>query len=272
MAEASPTKRRRTWRQRVLQHQMVMSGGGATYEAEALTLFAAMTTPPSAARKSVINTLIRGLKNASLWTKLNKLYVCAAHDDQAGRVEWKNPGTHTLVKNGSLTFTTDVGFNSDGSTGYLDVGTGYESFGTFAKDSNALGVWFSGSGSAVIGWGRATTGGRYLMLLNNTGGVLTWRDSMSITTQVTAHATVAGHTTMTRRGATEIELYLDAVTIQNDATSSLEIGTGNAWLLASTTVFAPNTAKLEMAYSATALSDGEVSALHALLVAYRVSL
>jgi hypothetical protein len=94
------------------------------YETEATSLFAAMSVQPSEARKTAINNLIVALKSADVWSSLDILYVMAAHDSQAGLLNWKNPSSFTLTgQSGAPTFTTDRGYNGGGtsafSTGYI---------------------------------------------------------------------------------------------------------------------------------------------------------
>src|SRR5690606_35810663 len=80
-----------------------------------------MTTPPTRARQLLINTTITNLIAAGLWPKLDVLYLLAAADEQAARLNWKNPGTFTCTAVNSPTFTADRGFAGDGSTSYLDT-------------------------------------------------------------------------------------------------------------------------------------------------------
>src|SRR5262245_5597796 len=62
---------------------------GNPIQAETTALLAAMTVQPNAARQTLINDLIYGLKNAGLWIKIDFFYVLAAHDSQAARIGWK---------------------------------------------------------------------------------------------------------------------------------------------------------------------------------------
>lgn len=94
---------------------------GVGYEPEARALFARMTTQPDIARKQRINSLIVSLKASGTWGKLDALYVLAAHDAQAARLNWIQ-NAYNLTPNGTVTFTPDVGYQGDGSTGYLDTG------------------------------------------------------------------------------------------------------------------------------------------------------
>lgn len=94
-------------------------GGG--YLPEAAALFARMTTQPSPARKSLINTTIVGLKDAGVWSKLDALYVPAAHDAQAARRNWL-ADEYNLTAVSAPTFTVDRGYAGDGTSSYLDTG------------------------------------------------------------------------------------------------------------------------------------------------------
>lgn len=94
----------------------IASGG---YCIEARNLFALMTTNPGVARKRLIDRTIRSLKNEGLWEKIISLYVPAAHDSQAARLDWKRLAGNTLTVSGSPAFTQDRGYKGDG-TGYLE--------------------------------------------------------------------------------------------------------------------------------------------------------
>jgi hypothetical protein len=91
------------------------SGGGFSPEAEAL--FAAMTVQPDNARKIIINDMIVALIAAGVWDKLDLFYTMAAHDEQAGRLNWVSPGNDTLATgpgNVAPTFTVDMGYSGVG--------------------------------------------------------------------------------------------------------------------------------------------------------------
>jgi hypothetical protein len=75
-----------------------------------------MTVEPDTTRKGLINDLILSLKTASVWNKLDTLYVFAAHDSQAGLLNWKSTSfTATLVGPNLPAHNTDIGFS--GATG-----------------------------------------------------------------------------------------------------------------------------------------------------------
>jgi hypothetical protein len=93
---------------------------GASYDADASTLFAAMTTDPGATRKGLYNDLIVGLKADSLWTKIDALYIFAAHEWQTALLNCKAPGTYNASEVNTPTFTQDLGYKATG-TAYIDT-------------------------------------------------------------------------------------------------------------------------------------------------------
>lgn len=100
----------------------VVDRASRTYSAQATTLFSAMSVAPTPTRKAAIDTLIGALKSAGVWAELDAFYLHAAHDEQAARINWKNPGTFTCVNVNSATFDVDRGFTGNGTTMYLTTG------------------------------------------------------------------------------------------------------------------------------------------------------
>ena len=112
----------------------------ANSEAEALV--AAMTVEPDDARKALIDTLIGGLKADGVWTAMaanaeSRLYVLAAHDAQAARLDWLNPSRSARLVNAPV-FAIDKGYQTDGAASYVDLVATLDSFG---QDSLSFGFW-----------------------------------------------------------------------------------------------------------------------------------
>lgn len=93
--------------------------GGSRYLPQAQALFAAMTTPPTTARKILINNTIGALISAGIWNQLDVLYVLAAADNQAARLNWINPSTFTALTVNAPSFAIDRGYTGDGSSSRL---------------------------------------------------------------------------------------------------------------------------------------------------------
>lgn len=124
-------------------------------------LIAAMSVAPTDFRKGLIARLIGELYAGSCWSTNDLLYVCAAHDEQAGRLNWMNPGTYTMTAVNSPTFTTDRGFAGNASTSYLDT--------NFAPNTNA--VQFT-QNNGIVGVYQRTGGsnGNAPWSINNASG------------------------------------------------------------------------------------------------------
>ena len=56
--------------------------------------------------------LIVALVAGGVWTLTDALWVMAAHDEQAGTINWKLPGTFTAITVNSPTFVSIVGFRA----------------------------------------------------------------------------------------------------------------------------------------------------------------
>ena len=88
-------------------------------EAETTALVGAMTTPPSTALRTLINTTIKGLKDDGVFTLADCLYIRGVHDSQAASLNWiKRAHDSTLVN--APTFTAKEGFKGNGSTKYIN--------------------------------------------------------------------------------------------------------------------------------------------------------
>ncbi len=107
----------------------------------ALALIARMSPAPEAARARVIDQLVRSLKLAGVWTKIDALYLLAAHGAQPARLNWVS-GDYALSVAGSPLFTVDRGYTGDGVSSYLDSGFNAAiAGGRFSQNDAHMGVW-----------------------------------------------------------------------------------------------------------------------------------
>lgn len=148
--------------------------------AEASTLVAAMSVAPNNARKLVIDTFVGALKTAAVWTKIDVMWVLAAHDEQAGRLNWKTPASFTLTAVNSPTFLTDRGFNGNGTTSYLDTTWDRGTNGVQCTQDNAhLAIYqhTSGGGTEIFGDVNAS----YRLAIRAGNGILSTARMVSAT-------------------------------------------------------------------------------------------
>lgn len=115
--------------------------GSVDTDSDAAALIARMSTPPDATRAALINALVVSLKAAGVWGKLDVLYVLAAADAQAARLNWKS-SSYDLTAVNSPTFTVDRGYAGDGATSYLRTNYIPSSNGaSYLQNSAHAGVW-----------------------------------------------------------------------------------------------------------------------------------
>lgn len=89
------------------------------YDPSAIAIFNAFTTPPTSARKTIINNLVVSLKSVGVWTLLDILYLTAAADSQAATINWKSPAGFMLVPVSAPGFVADQGFTGNGTSSRL---------------------------------------------------------------------------------------------------------------------------------------------------------
>lgn len=116
---------------------------GAVYDESALAFISAMTTPPTTERKVAIDTFVRALKASGVWPRMDLIYLTAAHDEQAARLNLKNPALYSLINVGDgPDFTADSDFTGNGttealSTQYIPSVDG----NNYTQDDASLWVW-----------------------------------------------------------------------------------------------------------------------------------
>ena len=153
------------------------AGGG--YHATSIAYFAAMTVQPTDTRKGLIDTCIAGLDTDGVLTKLQALWLIGSHDAQAARVNAKTPGTFNLTAVNSPTFTVDRGYETNGTTSYLD--TSYVPSTSAAQNDHAIGIWVNltnnDTGSNAVSAMGATISASFgsQIIPRSTGGLLRGR-------------------------------------------------------------------------------------------------
>lgn len=238
---------------------------------EAATLVAAMSVAPNDTRKGVIDTLIGELKTAGLWTLLDLLFVPAAHDEQAGRLNWKSPGNFTLTAVNSPVFTTDRGFKPNGTTSRLTTTWDAATNGVnFTQDAAHLGCYSLDDGTSgdSSDWGAGVSGYTHVRARAGTNAVVRVTGGSQIT--FTADGVSAPfHIMGIRRISTTIRLWRDGVERTTGAATSAALNT-NDWSLGNAAGgFADRT--IPAAHNGAALDDTQAAALYDALYDYMVA-
>lgn len=256
-------------------NQVAMGEEAVDYCNEADTLFAAMATQPNATRKEVINTCIESLISAGVWSKIDSLWVLAAHDAQAGLLDWKRLCDATNV--GSTPFATDRGFQRNTGTKYIDTNFNFTSTGShYTQNDASFGVYSrTDSQSASYDFG----GYDYV---NHQQRIRTTADAWQFHVNCTTSTGKSGITSSLgffcaqRNSATAMQLYLNGSNVHSItpyASAAPEsytayIGTRNLNTGPSTYT----NRQYAAAYMGAALSDAEHAAFYSALQTYMTAI
>lgn len=246
----------------------VLYSGGADESSE--LLFSYMAVQPTAARKVVLNTFVTTLKSAGVWQKLDLLYVLAAHDAQAGRLNWIAPQTFPLVQSGTVTFTTDQGFTGNATDGRLDV-SGTWTPGQMTQNSAIAGCYVRTAAS----YNGSTT---YYSLYTGSGRILRrpateanieWRINDG-TTGTTGVAGQTGHFAVRRTTSSERSLWREGSQVTTATATST--ANGNVFRLFNANGAGFGDPQLSLAYAGAQIDDTAMAAFNTAIGALKTGI
>lgn len=202
-------------------------GWGYTFtNAEASALVARFTTPPTNARKLLIDNLVGSLKTAGVWTKLDALYMRAAADSQAARLNWVADQYNSTAFS-SPVFTADRGYTPDGSASYVDSGFNPTTAVApkLALDDGHMGAWhltdLPNGGAASNDTGNTTS-----RILNLSTSLTSLRPNTT-TAIAGVSEDYAKHKVWTRDGAASWRYYNAGVLVGGDPRTDASTGLSN---------------------------------------------
>lgn len=246
---------------------------GFGMDAGAAALIARMSVPPPPERVRAIDRLAHALREAGIWAKLAALHVMAAHDAQAGRLNWVGSG-YALAPVGGPGFTPDRGYAGDGAASYLDTGWA-PSMG--AQDSLCFGIWYQTSAvsSSSIAGAAAPGGGSGVKLAPRvTSASNGFAAAANMTDWIVFGPAPAdtGLFLVNRSSATGTQGYHNGVMLGSTAAPS-ETPTSRTLHLGRSNIDTPfyNGARMAAAVIGRSLDSVEQAALHAALAAYLTS-
>lgn len=203
-------------------------------DARAAAYFARRGTQPSTARKTVYNTLFRSLRagaasGSDIIPKLDYLKL-EATDNQADALLNLVSASFPSTLVNAPTFTADLGFDTNGTTNYVDSGlTPSTGGGQYTQNSCSIGYFSRRSAqhaSTAYGWNDST---RRMTISPRTtgdqfaGGV----QSISGSTTQVASTDGSGFFAINRSGATALQLYKNGASVGSAATASAALVTAS---------------------------------------------
>jgi hypothetical protein len=178
-------------------------------------------TLPSSAQQSKQNALLVALKTAGIWTKLDTFYVYANDGSKEfGTLNWKTPSLYQNTLVNSPTWTSNAGFNSDGSTSYIDTGFNAATNGVnFTNNSASEFVYQTGGTNGVV---CGTSGGPGdALFINDT--VAHRLNMFGTNLLATANMSGSGFKCINRTSSTLVELFNETTQLSRVTTTASRI-------------------------------------------------
>lgn len=237
---------------------------GAIMLPETEAVIGRMNATPSDTRKGLINNLISALISGGVWSRLDALWVMAAHDSQAAAVNWIS-GNFTAAQVNSPVFTADRGFAGNGTSSYLNTGYVPGAVGTQATPEDHVGGVVVQSGIGMNNnfvFGNTT----FALTPQNSASFITARSANTNTTLGTVTVpTDVGHSTFMRinDGSLNVRFYRNGVfnsqsarglgSLSNEALYVGGLNNANTFTLG-------NTRRVSILYGGKSLTDTQLMA------------
>lgn len=231
-------------------------------------VLAAMETSPGRARAFLIDDLIGTLEAAGVWERLSALYLLAAHDEQAARLNLRAQGCNDLTPVNGPAFAADIGYSGDGAGAWLDTGLSASTLAAHGAGV-AVGVWLSANpapGTSQFPIGPAAGDETLSMAISPSTGSFSARIGTTSQAGFGPAPAKTGHICASRSNNAHVAGYHDGVLVAAPASPVTSYAEGSIGLFRRLSNFHSGT--LAAAWLGEGLNAGEVAALHGALAAY----
>lgn len=245
----------------------------APLDPDSAALLARMTVQPSAARAGHIDAAVVALKGAGLWAKIATLHLHAAHDAQAGALNWKGDGFSATPVGGPAFVPTrpdgsgsvvPAGYQGNGATSYLDLGAGLAAVPGIATADHGQLVWtLTDSNANQRDAGTAGSASNFIISRSVTS--LNCRSAATTASQAVV-ADSLGLTGYLRGSPTSVDLHKNGAVVASIASTAASFGTGNVTVLQSNNSY--STRLVAVHVLSRYLTPAEGAQLYAILLAY----
>lgn len=193
---------------------LLSSSDNTDPSAKAYFAAAGITSPTE---RKAANTFIVGLKNAGLWTGLDRLYLCSPTSQAAALYCAKSLTQMTAVN--SPTYAT-TGFTFNGTSSYLNTGAAMNTLSSFVLNSSHVSAYArtSPADTQQMYFGTRSSG---------SAGFFTYRfNSTSIPSSAhgatlnTTRGATNGLVTLVRSSATDVALYVAGTSVSSSAANA----------------------------------------------------
>lgn len=202
------------------------------YDADAQAYFTAVETAKGGSFDPIyagaIDQLIKDLKAAGIWAKLDFLFVFRNESQQAARIDVKNP-SNSLTEVGSVSWSK-AGYAGNGIDAYLNSGyTPSTDAVNMLQNSASFGMRIA-DGQAFNG----RSGGRYIgFRWDSVASQFMWSASLYGEDQYVGYNQTGGLFMVNRDGLNSSALFKNGVSVSTDVTASDGMGSQALGFLAS---------------------------------------
>lgn len=241
------------------------------HDPDSLRIFGAFTAPMAFERYEAIDALVTALKVADVWDYLDLLYLLAATDEQASRINWKSPGDFTLSAVNSPVFEVDRGWTGNGSSSRLNTGwTPSTDAVNYAQDDASDWLWnLTEAAVNVVDIGISSPIASMLYSRTAAGGVTGYINNTTVAGGLSGFgpATAIGMAGIQRRGALDIRTWKNGAQLSiNTTVASSGVPSGSMWI-GGANPSAFSSRQLSFAAWGSSLA-GKEAAFHAAILAY----
>jgi hypothetical protein len=205
--------------------QRFASGGGGGFDADYQAVLDYATTQgytlPSSGQQALQNQLVLDLKDGGIWSKLDTFGVFATDgDSDFALIDWIRLSDYTAIN--SPTFTTDEGFQGNGTSSYIDLN--YDTVTDWNNVSQNDACVFAYAFADIYPLNGAIVGSNVDYIFVNTRNPTSNMASRLNSPTLSTNATINGQglTLLNRTSALSIDIYQRGSFVANPSqTSSL---------------------------------------------------
>lgn len=209
------------------------AAAGPGWLRETIALAQAFQTPPSGKLVLLMQrAVVKPLKDAGTWAKLDVLSFRSNQDEQSSLLNWITAAPMTKV--GTVTFTAFDGAQGDGSTGYIDtlINPATAPGAKFKLPDASMGVGILTESSATpqeVSLGTAVTNGAYIS--PRAGTNLSTRANSNSTPTISAAGTSLGLYAWSRLLSTEYRVHKNGALLDTPAVAATSMQAGSTFLI-----------------------------------------
>ena len=216
----------------------LQTSGLGGFVAEYQAVYDVFSVKPPAAITAAQNTMVAGLVAGGYWAGLDWFYDAGAYAEADVLINWINPGTYNLTKNGTIAWVQNTGVTSNGTTGYYNTNCNFGDGGSYNFVQNDAMVFCyirTNVSETKLEYGVLGTGDTYVIPTSAGNATLRINDDTNL---LIAHADSRGFWSGTRTGVNK-NLFRNGATLGNINTASTGVVNLPMFLLAWNSAGAP---------------------------------